>query len=154
MDGTAGTAFMKDAIALIRQKWIPADAGRVPNLSLQWGIKAIGHANSRYDEIIISFDSEDAQIYSLISRDPDPGRSAYDWLHEVSITIDVRTGQSDDRALQIVDEVVRIFKSNVVTTVNRNEYISIIPEGITNANEEYRNLYRYLVSVNATRFNP
>ena len=84
----------------------------------------------------------------------DATKFTYDWLHDVSISIDVRTSESELRVMQLVNEIMRILKTNVVPTINNRTYIQMLPEGITSLNEEYRNLYRYLISVSAIKLNP
>lgn len=152
-DGTASITFMDNAIVLLRNNWITTTDGNLPKLSLQWNVKAIGVGASNYDEVLISFDSENPQIYSLLTGAAE-GLSNYDWLHDVSITIDIRTGKSSNRVLQMMNAVMRIFKTNVVTIIDGTEYIQILPEGVTVLNEDYRNMFRVLVSVSALRFNP
>ena len=84
----------------------------------------------------------------------DATKFTYDWLHDVSISIDIRTSESELRVLQLVNEIMRILKTNVVPTINNRTYIQMLPEGVTSLNEEYRNLYRYLISVSAIKLNP
>lgn len=154
-DGIAALPFVNDIITLMEDKWIPALGGKKPQFSKQWKIKAVGVGTNTYDEVIISIDSENPQIFSFIKGDATSNTTFdYDWLHDVSITIDIRTGQSEDRVLQLVNEVVRIIKNNVVPFINNRQYIQILPEGLTSMNEEYRNIFRYLISVSALRFNP
>ena len=56
--------------------------------------------------------------------------------------------------MQLVDEIMKILKNNVLPTINNRTYIQMLPEGITSLNEEYRNLYRYIISVSAIKLNP
>jgi len=98
-------------------------------------------------------DSENPNIYSLL-QSTDGGGFFWDWLHDISITIDVRTGDSEGRVLQMVNEIVRILKTTVILPVNDTVYVQVLPESIVSLNEEYRNLFRYTVDVTALQFNP
>lgn len=151
-DGIAGIPFVRDMITLINDKWQPKNGGRKPKLTAQWEIKTVGYGNSNYDEVIISLDSENPRIFSLISEIKN-GQFSYDWLHDISITLDIRTGQSEARVLQLVDELVRILKKSVVSTINNHEYVQILPGNVVSLIEEYRNMYRYTIDVDAIRYN-
>ena len=50
--------------------------------------------------------------------------------------------------------VLRILKNNVVSTINNREYIQIVPTNIVSLNEEFRNIFRYSIDVDAKRINP
>jgi len=152
VDGIAGLSFVRDMIKQL-DKWQPKNGGKKPTITAQWEKKVVGFANSNYDEIIISLDSENPRIFSLISEIKF-GEFKYDWLHDISITLDIRTGQSEKRVLQLVNEVMRILKNNVVSTINNNEYVQILPGNVVSLNDEYLNLYRYTIDVDAIRFNP
>ncbi len=153
-DGIMGLDFANDMVTLLNSKWIPANTKK-PTFSTQWRIKAMGVGTKNYNEVIISIDSENPQIFSLQQGDAtDNTAFTYDWLHDVSITIDVRTSESETKVLKLVNEITRILKTNVVPTINNRVYIQVLPEGMTSLNEEYRNIFRYLVSVSALRINP
>jgi len=156
MTGIAGLNFVTDITKILNDNWKAGVGGKKPNITAQWGVKATGHATNRYREIIISLDSENPQIFSLLQGTLNT--DAYDWLHDVSISLDIRSGQSEADILQMVNETVRILKSNSVPTVASKDgnrtYLQVLPEGITSLNEEYRNMYRYMVSVSCLIFNP
>jgi len=153
VDGIAGLPFVNDMIFQINDKWKPSNGGRKPNITAKWKTKNVGHGNKLYDEIIVFLDSENPNIFSMISEISN-GKFSYDWLHDISITLDVYTSQSEDRVLQMVNECVRILKNNVVTKIRENEYVQILPGNIVSLNEEMRNIYRYTIDVDALRYNP
>tara|TARA_R110000751_G_scaffold63084_2_gene130489 strand:+ start:315 stop:782 length:468 start_codon:yes stop_codon:yes gene_type:complete len=153
-DGFIGLKFANDLITLLNGKW-KASGGAKPLFQTQWNMKNVGLGSRNYNQVIISIDAENPQIYSMMQGDAtDATKFTYDWLHDVSISIDVRTSESESRVLQLVDEIMRILKTNVVPTINNRTYIQMLPEGVTSLNEEYRNLYRYLISVSAIKLNP
>ena len=153
-DGFIGLNFANDIITLLNGKW-QSSGGAKPSFQTQWNMKNVGLGSRTYNQVIISIDAENPQIYSLMQGDAtDATKFTYDWLHDVSISIDIRTSESELRVMQLVDEIMRILKTNVVPTINNRTYIQMLPEGITSLNEEYRNLYRYLISVSAIKLNP
>lgn len=153
-DGFMGLDFANDIITLLKDKWIVGNVAR-PKMTTQWNIKAMGVGTRIYNEIIVSVDSENPQIFSLQQGDAtDATKFIYDWLHDGAITLDVRTSESEIKVRKLVNETMRILKKNVVPTINNRVYIQILPEGITQLNEEYRNIYRYLISISALRINP
>lgn len=153
-DGFIGLNFANDIITLLNGKW-KASGGAKPLFQTQWNMKNVGLGSRNYNQVIISIDAENPQIYSMMQGDAtDATKFTYDWLHDVSISIDIRTSESELRVLQLVNEIMRILKTNVVPTINNRTYIQMLPEGVTSLNEEYRNLYRYLISVSAIKLNP
>lgn len=153
-DGIAGLPFANDIITLLEDNWVTGSGGKIPTFSTKWKKKVVGLGKREYDEVIVEIDTEDPKIFSLISGVDVDGKFNYDWLHDISITLDVYTSVSEKRVLQLVDEIVRIIKNNVVTTINNRDYIQILPGNITSLNEEFRNIFRYNIDVDAMRFNP
>jgi len=151
-DGMAGLPFANDIITLLNSKWT-SNGGKRPVFTTKWKIKAVGVGKKSYDEVIVELDTEDPKIFSLISGGT-AGAYTYDWLHDVSVTIDVYTSKSEERVLQLVNEIVRILKTNVVVTINNHPYVQILPGNIVSLNEEFRNIFRYNIDVDALRFNP
>ncbi len=153
-DGMAGLPFANDIITHLKAEWVTGTGGKLPVFTTKWKKKAVGVGQRSYDEVIVELDTEDPKIFSLISGVGADGKFDYDWLHDISVTIDVYTSVSEDRVLQLVDEIVRILKNNVVTLINNRDYIQILPGNITSLNEEFRNIFRYNIDVDALRFNP
>jgi hypothetical protein len=152
-DGMAGLPFANDIITHLKDEWT-SNGGKRPTFSTKWKKKVVGLGQRTFDEVIVELDTEDPRIFSLISGIGADSKFDYDWLHDVSVTIDVYTGTSEERVLEIVDEIIRILKNNVVTTINGRDYIQILPGNITSLNEEFRNIFRYNIDVDAMRFNP
>ena len=152
-DGMAGLPFANDIIDHLKSNWT-SNGGKLPIFTTKWKKKVVGLGQRSYDEVIIELDTEDPKIFSLITGVGSDGKSNYDWLHDISITIDIYTSVSEERVLQLVDEIVRILKNNVVTTINNREYLQMLPGNITSLNEEFRNIFRYTIDVDALRFNP
>ena len=152
-DGMAGLPFANDIVKLLNDEW-QSTGGKKPVFSTKWKKKVVGHGTNNYDEIIIELDTENINIFSLISSIGADDKFNYDWLHDISVTADIYSSKSEDRVLQLVDEVIRILKNNVVTTINNREYLQILPSNAVSLNEEFRNIFRYTVDIDAMRYNP
>lgn len=153
MDGIAGLDFMDDIITLFKDKWAGSGGGKLPVFTKEWKTKTINFGTNREEKIIISLDGENPEIFSLKYDDGD-GNPIYDWLHTVSISADVWTGQSETRALQMVNGLVHILKTNVVLKVGNNQYVQMLPGDFNSAFGEYKNIFRYVLDIEAMRLNP
>ena len=152
-DGMAGLPFANDIIDHLKSNWT-SSGGKAPVFTTKWKKKAVGVGTRVYDEVIVELDTEDPKIFSMITNIGADGKFNYDWLHDLSITLDIYTSVSEARVLQLVDEIIRILKNNVVTTINGREYLQMLPGNIVSLNEEFRNIFRYNIDVDAMRFNP
>lgn len=153
-DGIAGLPFVKDMIKLLKDQWRPGTVAQ-PDIDASWKIKALGVGSKTFNQVVITLDGEDAQIFSFINGVASSNTEFnYDWLHDVTITLDIRTSESEEKVLKMVDECMRIIKNNVVPVINSHQYVQVLPGSVTSLNEAYRGLYRYMIEVNAMRFNP
>ena len=153
--GMAGLPFVTDLITLLGNSWVNNNGGDKPQFFKSWEFKEAGLGDGDYSVVIVSLDSEDPKIFSMLQNNGgNPLMSNYDWLHDVSATIDIRTSRSESRVLEMTNEIIRILKTNVVPIINFNQYIRLLPTAVTSMNEEYRGLYRYIVDVDCLRFNP
>ena len=151
-DSMGGYQFVDDIIQFFNDNWFKGNGGKLPNINVMWEIKTVGFVNTGYEEIIISFDSENKNIYSLLQSDN--GKFFWDWLNEISITVDMRTGKSLNRLRQITNEVTRILSNNVITPYNNTIYVQTLPSNLTPLNDDYRNLFRNTLDVDTMIFNP
>jgi hypothetical protein len=151
-DGIAGLVFMDDVINLIKDNWT-SNGGKLPNFTKLWETKEFGLGTNNDEKVIISLDGENPEIFSLKYHDGE-GNPIYDWLHTVSVSADVWTGKSENRVLELVSEIVRILKNNVVVQIGNNQYIQMLPVNVSSALEQYRNIYRYVIDIEVMRLNP
>ena len=152
MAGSAGLDLINDIVKLINDNWT-SGGGKRPTVTKIWNTKEVGLADNKAERIIVMLDAETPHIFGLKYTDGD-GHNAYDWMHDVSLSIDVWTGISEDRVLDMVNEVTRILKRNVLLTVGTHGYVQMLPTGITSLNEQYRNMYRYMIDIEVKKFNP
>lgn len=153
VNGIGGLDFVNNMIAYLAEKWIEDTGGEQPVFTAQWKKKTTGFVDGNYQEVILSLDSENPNIYSLL-QSTEANDFFWDWLHDISITLDVRTGDNEGRVLQMVNEIVRILKTTVILPINDTVYVQVLPGAIVSLNEEYRNMFRYTIDVDALQFNP
>jgi len=152
-NGIGGLDFVNNMIAHLSEKWTDETGGEQPIFTAQWNKKTVGFVDGNYQEVILSLDSENPNIYSLLQSSEANG-FFWDWLHDISITLDVRTGDSEKRVLQMVNEIMRILKTTVILPINDTVYVQVLPGAIVSLNEEYRNMFRYTVDVECLQFSP
>lgn len=151
LDGSAGLRFLDDFVKLLNTKWKSGNT-RKPTISLIWDRKVTGFVTKGARDVLITLDDESVQIFSLQSRLA--GVPSWDWLHDVGLSIEVRTGTNIKDALSIVSEITRIIKENVTLYIDDNEYVQMLPGNITSRNEEFRNLFRYVMDLSVLKYNP
>ena len=64
------------------------------------------------------------------------------------------TSESEVRINQISFEIVRILKTNVVPVINNHEYTQMLTGPIIDLNDRSRNIFRKIMTVDSTRYNP
>lgn len=152
--GSAGLKFVHDIEDIIDNNWIVKIGGKKPNFVKSWEFKESG-LEEKYEIVIIHLDDESLRIFSMMQGDPTNNtKFVYDWLHDISVTLEIRTGESERRVLQLTDMITYILKHNVVPVVNNRQYVQLLPDGYVPMNEDYRNLFKTLLSCSAMRFNP
>ena len=148
MTGIAGLDILNEMVAFFRSE---LSGVRVETI---WKEKSVGFGTSGFDVVFLGLDEEDPAIFSLQHADSE-GKPIWDWLHTVHFYIDIRTGKSEERVLELVDKIMQIIKRNVIPThPSGNQNIQLLPVGITSLNEDYRNLFRYMIDCQIMVFNP
>src|SRR5690348_1494954 len=125
--GSAGLKFVQDIEDIIDDHWIVKIGGKKPTFVKSWEFKESG-LEEKYEIVIIHLDDESLRIFSMMQGDPtDNTKFVYDWLHDISVTLEIRTGESERRVLQLTDMITYILKHNVVPVVNNRQYVQLLP---------------------------
>ncbi len=149
MTGIAGLDVLNEMV-----KFFKKEIGKNIQIDKIWNEKSIGLGDNNAEAIFLGLDGEDPAIFSLKYENSD-GSPAWDFLHTVHFYIDVRTGKSEERVLALVDKIMTIIKKNVIPIhTSDNANVQLLPVGITSLNEDYRNMYRYMIDCQMTVFNP
>ena len=141
--GTALYDSVDDIINLINDKWNTGsdDAGILPRVVKIWDEKTIGYGNSRQATILVEPKKETIDYFNLYGTD---------FLHEISIKLDVRTYLDDYVHDKIINEVLRIIKDNV----RRDNYVDLRVISSEPLSHLYRNMFRHMVEVSYRKINP
>lgn len=150
--GDPGLEFANDLITLFKDNWIPKTGGILPTLTTQWNIKEVGRGQKKYTHIIIDVDTDDPEIFSLQYRNNNV--PFWDFYHYISANIDMITSESENRMKEVSFEVVRILKANVVPVINNHQYTQMLPGPLVDLNDRTRNIFRKIMTVDSTRYNP
>ena len=151
----AGIKFLDDILYVLDDQWVNTIGGKKPEFRRELETKQVGTGTNNYDLVMASLDAESVQEFGMLIGDATNWEDFdRDWLHEVSVTLDVRTGKSLDRIEQLVNSCVSILKSRTVPIIDNTQYVHLKIEGLTSLNETYTNIYRYLISVVGIRENP
>ena len=127
-----------DIISLIKTKWANL---RPPHITKVWEKRTVGFIDDRSDEIIVSPKGENIEYFGL-------GGTAF-W-HEQIIELDIRTYQDIDRHNNVVKEIVKIIKDNIVGTT----YTDLRVIGSYSRNYQYRNMFSYVVTISYRKSDP
>ena len=127
-----------DIISLIKDKWANL---RPPHITRVWEKRTVGFIDDRSDEIIVSPKGENIEYFGL-------GGTAF-W-HEQIIELDIRTYQDIDRHNNVVKEIVKIIKDNIVGTT----YTDLRVTGSYSRNFQYRNMFSYVLTLSYRKANP
>jgi len=149
--GDPGLELANDLIKLIKDKWKPANGGILPTFTTQWNIKEVGRGQKKYTHVIIDADVNDPKIFSL--KYDVNNVDTWDFYHYISANIDMITSESENRINKVSFEIQRILTTNVVPVINTHQYTQMLPGPIIDLNENYRNIFRKTMTVDAERYN-
>ena len=127
-----------DIISLVKTKWANL---RPPHITRVWEKRTVGFIDDRSDEIIVSPKGENIEYFGL-------GGTAF-W-HEQILELDIRTDQDIDRHNNVVKEIVKIIKDNIVGTT----YTDLRVIGSYSRNYQYRNMFSYVVTISYRKSDP
>ena len=127
-----------DIISLIKTKWANL---RPPHITRVWEKRTVGFIDDRSDEIIVSPKGENIEYFGL-------GGTAF-W-HEQILELDIRTYQDIDRHNNVVKEIVKIIKDNIVGTT----YTDLRVVGSYSRNFQYRNMFSYVLTLSYRKSDP
>ena len=127
-----------DIISLIKTKWANL---RPPHITRVWEKRTVGFIDDRSDEIIVSPKGENIEYFGL-------GGTAF-W-HEQIMEMEIRTYQDIDRHNNVVKEIVKIIKENIVGTT----YTDLRVIGSYSRNFQFRNMFSYVVTISYRKSDP
>ena len=112
-----------------------------PDITFVWEEKTTGFMDDRRDFILLTPTNEDPQYFGLYGSD---------FLHHISIKIEVHSFQNLQHHENLVNEVFRIVKANIRGT----DYVDLLLTQSSHNNDLYRNIYRHTVIMKYRKLNP
>ncbi|MBC8430007.1 MAG: hypothetical protein H8D92_01280 [Pelagibacteraceae bacterium] len=112
-----------------------------PEVLFMWEEKATGFMDDRRDFILIKPTTESPQYFGLYGQD---------FLHEIVITMEIRTFQNLEHNENVVNEVFSIIKNNI----RGSTYVDLVLMSSYQDNDLYRNTYKHSITVRYRKLNP
>ena len=123
---------------LIKDNWTLSSQ---PDITFVWEERTTGFMDDRRDFILITPTNEDPQYFGLYGSD---------FLHHISVKVEVHSFQNLQHHENIVNEVFRIVKANIRGT----DYVDLLLTQSSHNNDLYRNIYRHTIIMKYRKLNP
>ena len=137
------SSFLYDAattvIDLLNNNW---SAGQTPEINKAWEKRSTGFIDDRRDQIIVTPKSEQVNYFSLYGTDH--------W-HDVTIDLDIRTYQDDERHNDIVKEAIRIITDQIR---GGTDYTDLRVISSYTRNQFMRNMFNHILTISIRKTNP
>ena len=114
----------------------------LPEVNVVWKKRTVGFIDDRRDQIILMPKQENVMYYGLYGSDH---------LHEITIDLDIRTYQDIKRHSDIVKEIMRIVKENIR---GFDEYVDLRILNSVSRNENMRNMFNHIITIDFRVINP
>ena len=112
-----------------------------PDITFVWEERTTGFMDDRRDFILLTPTNEDPQYFGLYGSD---------FLHHITVKIEVHSFQNLQHHENIVNEVFRIVKANIRGT----DYVDLLLTQSSHNNDLYRNIYRHTIVMKYRKLNP
>jgi len=119
-------------ISLLNDNWA---SGNTPNIQKSWNRRSVGFIDDRRDQIILTPKAENIKYFGLYGNDH--------W-HDVTVDLDIRTYQNDERHADVVSEVIRIIKSKIR---GGTDYTDLRVIASYSRNQYMRNMFNHIVTI-------
>lgn len=141
--GTATYDTVDDIKSLIESDWNigSINAGTMPRVVKIWDEKTVGYGDSRMPIVLVQPKSEDIEYFNLYGTD---------FLHEVTISLDIRTYLNIENHSKAVSEIDRIIKENV----RRTNFVDLRVVSSEPLSHLYRNMFRHVLEIKYRKMNP
>ena len=137
--GTATYDSADKIISVINDNWT---VGQAPNIQKSWNRRSVGFIDDRRDQIVITPKSEVVTYFGLYGSDV--------W-HDVTIDLDIRSYQNEERHNDIVKEISRIIKAKIR---GGNDYTDIRIIASYTRNQYMRNMFNHVLTISFRKLNP
>lgn len=137
---TGGSAYnvADDIVDLLRDNW---QLNRPIKIKKIYDQKSVGFGEDMFDSILVFPKTENVQYWGLYG---------VDHFHETDVEVEVRSYQGYEHHNDLIDEVQRIFKTNI----RRDNYVDLRIMASVVDSEPLRNMFRHKFTVRYRDINP
>ena len=133
--GTAMYESLNDMQTLLKADWGTTDSsGDVPEIEIIWERKVVGLADYTRDTILLTPKRENIEYFGLFGQD---------FLHTLTLVIDVRSYGEQEKVDQTVAEILRILKVNI----RRTGFVDVIIKNSLSMSDNLRNMFKHQIIV-------
>ena len=123
---------LEDCIVMIKDGWTAGT--QLPTIKALWKEKSTGFMDDRRDIVLVYPRRENVEYFGLYGQD---------FLHTLTLVIDVRSYGEQEKVDQTVEEILRILKANI----RRTGFVDIIVKNSLSQSDNLRNMYKHQILV-------
>jgi hypothetical protein len=123
---------LEDCIAMLKDGWTAGT--QLPDIKALWKEKSAGFIDDRRDIILVYPRRENIEYFGLYGSD---------FLHTLTLVVDVRSYGEQDKLNQTVTEVLRILKANI----RRTGFVDVIVKHSMSQSDNLRNMFKHQIVV-------
>jgi hypothetical protein len=131
-------ATVTDTKNLLLDNW---SLSTTPDITFMWEERSTGFMDDRRDFILLTPTNEDPQYFGLYGQD---------FLHYISVKIEVHSYQNLEHHENLVNEIFRIIKANI----RRTDFVDLMATSSYHDNDMFRNMYRHTIIIRYRKLNP
>jgi hypothetical protein len=137
--GTSIYDAVDEIVTVIQNNWTK---GRAPNLDKAWERRVVGLIDDRRNQIILTPKSENIIYFGL---------GGADHFHDVTVDLDIRTYQNEQRHEDVVKETLRIIKTNIK---GGSTYVDLRVVASYSRSQYMRNMFNHILTLSFRQTNP
>ena len=137
--GTSIYDAVDEIVTVIQNNWTK---DRAPNLDKAWERRVVGLIDDRRNQIIFTPKSENITYFGL---------GGSDHFHDVTVDLDIRTYQNEQRHEDVVKETLRIIKANIK---GGTTYVDLRVIASYSRSQYMRNMFNHIVTLSFRQLNP
>lgn len=137
--GTSIYDAVDEIVTVIKGNWTK---DRAPNLDKAWERRVVGLIDDRRNQIIFTPKSENITYFGL---------GGSDHFHDVTVDLDIRTYQNEQRHEDVVKETLRIIKANIK---GGTTYVDLRVVASFSRSQYMRNMFNHILTLSFRQLNP
>ena len=123
---------LEDCIVMIKDGWTAGT--QLPTIKALWKEKSTGFMDDRRDIVLVYPRRENVEYFGLLGQD---------FLHTLTLVIDVRSYGEQEKVDQTVEEILRILKVNI----RRAGFVDVLVKNTVSMSDNLRNMFKHQIIV-------